>query len=135
ALILRILAVEDRVGRALLEPRGRQRIGREQREAVRAETVPRNHVARERLAGERVLDDLRAVEEAVVRDQQLAEITGPHLGRGDGGGVGLHLQEVDPFLRAEEEQLVLQDRAAQRVAILLVVERRRPTVAELRAVL
>ena len=52
--------------------------------------------------------------------------------RRHGGSVGRDLEVVDPLLRAEEEQLVLEhadrDRPAEGVAVLLVVERRRAGV-------
>ena len=131
-LILRVLAVEDRVGGAQLIAGRRQRVGIEQRDPVRRELTRRNDVARERLAGERVGERHRAAEELVRRVQELAEVAPPHrLGR-HRGAVGLHGQVVHPFLGGEEEQPVREHRAwnrpAERIAVLLVFEGRRPAV-------
>ena len=75
-----------------------------------------------------------AGEEPVVRVEQLAEVAGAHQRGRNGGGVGLDREEIDPFLRREEEQLVLQlthrDGATDRVRVLLVVERGRSAVLE-----
>ena len=69
----------------------------------------------------------RAGEEAIVRVEQLAEVAATHpLGRHD-RRVGLDLEEVDPLLCAEEEELVLEygsrNRPADREPVLLEVER------------
>ena len=59
ALILRVGAVDDRIGRARLETRCRQREHAQEREAVGAEAVRRNDVAGERQSGRGIADDLR----------------------------------------------------------------------------
>ena len=134
ALIRRALAGLNQVGCPLAVAVRRQRVGVHDCPAVGRQHSSRDDVVRERLAGRRIVDDPGAGEEAVVRVEQLAEVTVAHRRRRHRDAVGLHLEEVDPLLGAEEEQLVLEhrarNRAAEGVAVLLVVERRRAAVLD-----
>ena len=134
ALIPRVLAVLNQVRGALAEAGSRRRKRVEERETVRRQPARRNHVARKRLLGERIDEDARTAEEAIVRVEQLAEVAAPHPLRRDGRGVRGDGEVVDPFLRAEEEQFVFQGtaghRSAKRIPVLFVVERRRTGVLD-----
>ena len=80
----------------------------------------------ERHAGLRIYDRSGASEESVGWIQELAEVAGAHLRGGHSRRLGHYRLVVDPFLRSEEEQLVLQSSKrngpANRIGVLLVVE-------------
>src|SRR5439155_23339464 len=103
-----VVAGLDQVRCALPEP-GRRRGERvQEREAVERQPARRNQVTWKGLTRERIDEDARAVVKPVVRIQELAEITAAHLLGRHRRGVGVHLEKVDPFLRAEKEQSVLE---------------------------
>ena len=103
ALILRGAADLEEV-RVARESAIRQRIGAEERHAVRALAIRWDDVVRERLAGERIVD--RAGRTVVnVAAQQFAEVAVTHGGARHALEGGLILTELHPLLREKEEKL------------------------------
>jgi len=80
------------------------------RDAVDA--ILRNHVAGERLAGRRIVDDPR----------NLREIATPHRERRHRRQKRLPLRLTVPLVASEEEGLLLENRAAERAAELILLE-------------
>ncbi len=91
------------------------RLGIELRQDVardRVDTAVGNDVAREGLTGRRVVDDAR----------QLGEVAGPHGQRRDRGQCRHALRLAVTLIVTKEERLVLEDRAAQGAAELILFE-------------